>query len=97
MERELSTRICVFMLAAQLTAFASARAQAPQTSGTPPVIGRAKEIALALSSCPPSIASKAAVYVERTRPVKPDIVFFFGSAVAIDVLRFGFPQQHVTS
>lgn len=42
----------------------SASAQsAPSTSATPPLMDRQKEIALALSSCPASIASKAAVYV----------------------------------
>jgi hypothetical protein len=38
----------------------SAAAQAP---GTPPIMDREKEIALALSSCPATISSQAAVYV----------------------------------
>src|ERR1700687_4965771 len=33
------------------------------TNQRPPVMDRQKEIALALSACPPSVASKAAVYV----------------------------------
>lgn len=49
----------------------SASAQTPQAAGTPPIMERQKEIALALSSCPPSIASQAAVYVlEKTGYVK---------------------------
>jgi len=63
MEREHSTRICGFIVAALLAAVASAGAQAAQPSGTPAAMDRAKEIALALSACPPSIASKTAVYV----------------------------------
>jgi hypothetical protein len=37
--------------------------QLPATSQKPPLMDRQKEIALALSACPPSVASKAAVYV----------------------------------
>ena len=49
----------------------NAFAQSPQSAGTPPLMERQKEIALALSSCPPSIASQATVYVlEKTGYVK---------------------------
>ena len=41
----------------------SASAQSPQPAGTPPIMEREKEIALALSSCPSFVASQAAVYV----------------------------------
>jgi len=45
-------------------AFSStARAQSGQLAGTPRLLNRDKEIALALSSCPTAVASKAAVYV----------------------------------
>jgi len=37
-------------------------------SQTPPLMDREKKIAMALSACPPSVASKAAVYVlEKSR------------------------------
>jgi hypothetical protein len=50
-------------LAAQVAVSASAAAQSTQTaeSQPPPLIDRHKEIALALSACPPSVASQAAV------------------------------------
>jgi hypothetical protein len=35
----------------------------PPGSQPPPLMDRQKEIALALSACPPSVATKAAVYV----------------------------------
>ena len=60
-------------LAIQVAVLASAAAQPPHASGgqEPPQMGRQKEIALALSACPPSVASKAAVYVlERSGYVK---------------------------
>jgi len=41
----------------------SVAAQSRQAAGTPAPMDRDKEIALALSSCPPSLANKAAVYV----------------------------------
>ncbi len=51
-------------LAATLTIVAQIlAAQAPKAAGTPPLMERGKEIAMALSACPPSIASGAAVYV----------------------------------
>jgi hypothetical protein len=56
--------ICWFMLAAQTVLSIPAAAQSVQSSGsTPPLIDRQKEIAMALSACPLSVASKAAVYV----------------------------------
>jgi len=58
-------RICLLGLAAQVAVSASAAAQSARAAGSqpPPLMDRQKEIALALSSCPPSVASKAAVYV----------------------------------
>ena len=51
-------------LAAQMLMIMSAAAQSqPAASQQPPLMDRQKEIALALSACPPSLASKAAVYV----------------------------------
>jgi hypothetical protein len=49
--------------AAQFMLSAFAAAQSAQPAGMPPLMDREKESALALSSCPPSIADKAAVYV----------------------------------
>ena len=53
------------VLAIQIAAIAAAAAQSTQPAGSrqPPLMDREKEIALALSACPPSVASKAAVYV----------------------------------
>jgi hypothetical protein len=57
-------RICSLMLAAEIIVSLPAAAQSLQASGSaPPLMDRQKEIALALSACPPSVASKAAVYV----------------------------------
>src|ERR1700736_3608477 len=52
-------------LAALIALSASAAAQPTQIteSRQPPLMDRQKEIALALSACPPFVASKAAVYV----------------------------------
>jgi hypothetical protein len=52
-------------LAAQIAVSASAAAQSTQAaeSQQPPLMDRQREIALALSACPPSVASEAAVYV----------------------------------
>ena len=45
--------------------------QRSTTSQRPPLMDRQKEIALALSACPPAVASRAAVYVlERARYIK---------------------------
>ena len=57
--------ICLLGLAAQIAVSASAVAQSTQAAGSQqlPLMDRQKEIALALSACPPSVASKAAVYV----------------------------------
>jgi hypothetical protein len=59
------TRICLLGLAAQIAVSAPVAAQSTQVAGNqqPPLMDRQKEIALALSACPPSVASKAAVYV----------------------------------
>jgi hypothetical protein len=58
-------RACLLGLAAQIAVSVSAMAQSSQTAGsqTPPLMDRQKEIALALSACPSSVSSKAAVYV----------------------------------
>jgi hypothetical protein len=58
-------RICLLWLAAQIAGSASAAAQSTQTTGIqqPPLMDRQKEIGLALSACPLSVASQAAVYV----------------------------------
>jgi hypothetical protein len=57
-------RTCLFGLAA-LIAVGLAAAESTQiaVSQPPPLMDRQKEIALALSACPPTVASKAAVYV----------------------------------
>ena len=56
-------------LAVQIATCASAVAQS--TGELPPLMDREKEIALALSACPPAVASKAAVYVlEKSGYVK---------------------------
>jgi hypothetical protein len=60
-------RICWLGLAAQLAVSAPAAAQSPQAAGQqPPLMDRETEIALALSACPPPVASRAAVYVLET-------------------------------
>jgi hypothetical protein len=58
-------RIWVLALAALVAASVSAAAQSRQDAARqqPPPMERQKEIALALSSCPASVSSKAAVYV----------------------------------
>src|SRR5712664_2550853 len=65
-------RICLLGLAAQIAVSAPAAAQSTQAAGSqPPLMDRQKEIALALSACPPSVAGKAAVYVlEKSGYVK---------------------------
>jgi hypothetical protein len=57
--------ICLFGLAGQIAVSPSAAAQTPQAAADPhpAPMDRQKEIALALSACPASVASKAAVYV----------------------------------
>lgn len=57
--------IGLFGLAVQILLSACAVAQSPQALNNQqtPLMDRQKEIALALSSCPPSVATKAAVYV----------------------------------
>jgi hypothetical protein len=57
-------RIYLLGLAALFAGCGSVAAQSTQAAGNqPPLMDRQKEIALALSACPPSVASKAAVYV----------------------------------
>src|SRR5215469_7703378 len=65
--------ICVLGLFAAMFVNASAAAQSAQAgeSRQPQLMDREKEIALALSACPPSVASKAAVYaLEKTGYIK---------------------------
>lgn len=64
--------ICLLGLAAQIAGSASAAAQSTQAAGSQqqPLMERQREIALALSACPKSVASKAAVYVLRLREPK---------------------------
>src|SRR5215467_11750604 len=61
----LVARTCLLSLAAQIVMPPTAAAQSNQamTRQTPQLMDRQKEIALALSACPQSIADKAAVYV----------------------------------
>lgn len=59
-------RICLLALAVQIVMSPATAAQATKavtSQQTPPLMDRRKEIALALSACPPSVADKAAVYV----------------------------------
>jgi hypothetical protein len=58
-------RIWLLGLAAQIVVSTSAMAQPTPAAGSqlPRLMDRQKEIALALSACPPSAANKAAVYV----------------------------------
>jgi hypothetical protein len=56
--------IRIGLLAGQIAVGAPAAAESTQTAGSPPpLMAREAEMALALSACPPSVASKAAVYV----------------------------------
>ena len=58
-------RIFLLGLAAQMALSALASAQSAQASGSqqPALMDRQREIALALSACPPFVAGKTAVYV----------------------------------
>lgn len=57
--------ICLLGVALELSVTASAMAQATKAAGIQslPLMDRQKEISLALSACPSSVADKAAVYV----------------------------------
>jgi hypothetical protein len=57
------SNICSLVVTVQIIATVPAVAQSTQPAGTPALMDRQKEIAMALSACPPSVASKAAVYV----------------------------------
>ena len=64
--REEVVRLCWLVLAVQIITTSAVSAQSSQVVAnhqTPQLMDRQKEIALALSACPPSIADKAAVYV----------------------------------
>ena len=58
-----AARMCICLLTAQIGVSTSAAAQSTLAGSPPPPMDRQKEIALALSACPPPVASKAAVYV----------------------------------
>jgi hypothetical protein len=58
-----ATRMRICLLAAQIGVSTSATAQSMPAGSQPPPMDRQKEIVLALSACPPSVASRAAVYV----------------------------------
>ncbi len=59
-----ATRRFLLVLIAQIAVSASAAAQSPQAAANQPALpDQQKEIALALSACPASVANKAAVYV----------------------------------
>ena len=60
-------RGCLLGLAVDVAVSASAAAQPAQNAGAqkPPLMDRGKEVALALSACPPSVAGKAAVAPNR--------------------------------
>jgi len=64
-KQSVAMRICLLGLTAQIALGASVAAQSTQPAGSqqPQLMDRQKEIALALSACPSSAASKAAVYV----------------------------------
>lgn len=57
--------VCLLALTVEISVSASALAQATKAAGTqsPLLMDRQKEVSLALSACPPSVADKAAVYV----------------------------------
>jgi hypothetical protein len=63
--KEHTVTISKLGLAAMIAVSASAAAQSKEATGSqqPAPMERQKEIALALSACPPSVASKAAVYL----------------------------------
>jgi hypothetical protein len=71
--KERMISICLLGLAAQIAGSARAAAQSTQAAGSQPLplMERQREIELALSACPKSLASKAAVYVlEKSGYVK---------------------------
>jgi len=59
------TRACLLVMVSQIALSSTAAAQSTRADGSqrPPLMDRQKEVGLALSACPPSLASKAAVYV----------------------------------
>jgi hypothetical protein len=68
-----SIGICLLALVAQIGLCAAATPQAVKASGVAaaPPMDRQTEMALALSACPPSVATKAAVYVlDKTGYIK---------------------------
>jgi len=68
-----AVRVCLLGLVFQMALGSCAVAQSPQasTNQQTPLMDRQKEIALALSACPPSVATKAAVYIlEKSGYVK---------------------------
>ena len=65
MKKRTYIRMCLLSLVSQIAISPSVAAQSTQAAGNlqTPLMDRQKEIALALSACPPSVAKKAAVYV----------------------------------
>jgi hypothetical protein len=60
----IAVRLCLMGLVTQIVLSGAAAAQSTQVGANrPPLMDRQREIALALSACPPSVANKAAVYV----------------------------------
>ena len=60
----IAVHLCLVGLVAQIVLSGTALAQSTQVGANrPPLMDRQREIALALSACPPSVVSKAAVYV----------------------------------
>jgi len=62
-KRAATLRFWLLGLACQIAVSGSIAAQSTPMAGQPPLMDRQNEIALALSACPSSVASKAAVYV----------------------------------
>ncbi|MCS3761108.1 hypothetical protein [Bradyrhizobium centrosematis] len=63
--------ICLLGLLAPMVASTAMAQPASAPSGMPPLMDRETEVAMALSACPPAVASKAAVYVlEKSGYVK---------------------------
>jgi hypothetical protein len=81
-------RICLLGLAFQILLSACAVAQSSQasTNQQTQLMDRQKEIALALSACPPTVATKAAVYVLHTHPLGHHAVRAPGSNVTFPPL-----------
>ena len=58
-----TARVCACLAALTVQIAMTAGAQSTSSELTPPLMDRQKEMALALSACPPTVAGKAAVYL----------------------------------